>query len=477
MDRITWTNEKRRLSSLIPWERNPRQIREDQAKRLQDSLEEFGQVEPICVGPDNELYNGHQRLAVWLARYGDIEVDVRVSSRKMSEKEREKLTIFLHKGATGQWDFDTLANEFEVTELLEWGFEAGELGFSLDGADSETDREEAAHKTLAEQFVVPPFSVLDARQGYWQERKKAWYDCGVCGDLGGRENAKTTGSYVGSIPGYYYKKELAEEAVGHKLSNKEFEKDYLFGLLPDGTTIAQTTTGGIISQFDPVLCEVVYRWFCPPGGLIINPTAGESTYGIVAAYLGYRYKGVELRSEQAKSNQMQASKIGVTGAEWICGDGRDVYDLVGEDADFIMCCPPYADLEVYSDDPRDLSNMEYDDFIAVYNEIVSESVRRLKNDRFACFVVADIRDKDGNYRNFVSATIEAFVAAGMKLYNEAIMVTPIGSLAVRTPRQFVGSRKLGKTHQNVLIFVKGDWHKAVKTCGDVEVYIPDEPVG
>lgn len=128
-DKITWTNETRKLSDLIPWPRNPRQIKTDQAKRLVESFDEFGQVETIAIGPGNEVYNGHQRLNVLASKYGkDYAVEVRVSSRALTEKEREKLTVFLHKGAAGEWDFDTLANEFEIPDLMEWGFKPYELG-------------------------------------------------------------------------------------------------------------------------------------------------------------------------------------------------------------------------------------------------------------------------------------------------------------------------------------------------------------
>ena len=123
---ITWTNEKRKLSELIPWPRNPRQIKGPEVKRLQESLAEFGQVEPIACGPDNELYNGHQRLKSWAAKYGDIEIEVRVSSRPLTEKEREKLTVYLHKGAAGEWDFDTLS-EWDTEDLLSWGFSPDDL--------------------------------------------------------------------------------------------------------------------------------------------------------------------------------------------------------------------------------------------------------------------------------------------------------------------------------------------------------------
>lgn len=128
MNKLTWSNERRRLSELMPWPRNPRQIKRDQAKRLVQSFDQFGQVETIAIGPDNEVYNGHQRLAVLMERYGpDYEVDCRVSSRALTEKEREKLTVLLHRGAAGEWDWDTLANEFEFSELIEWGFEEDEL--------------------------------------------------------------------------------------------------------------------------------------------------------------------------------------------------------------------------------------------------------------------------------------------------------------------------------------------------------------
>jgi hypothetical protein len=115
---IIWTNEKRKLSDLIPWPRNPRQIRKEQVDRLQESLEVFGQVEPVCIGPGNELYNGHQRLKSWAAKFGDIEIDVRVSSRALTEKEREKLTVFLHKGASVPVKQATLEKYFDIKALF-----------------------------------------------------------------------------------------------------------------------------------------------------------------------------------------------------------------------------------------------------------------------------------------------------------------------------------------------------------------------
>jgi len=124
-------------------------------------------------------------------------------------------------------------------------------------------------------------------------------------------------------------------------------------------------------------------------------------------------------------------------------------------ADFIFSCPPYGDLERYSDDPADLSTMEYHTFIAAYKRIIFRCAKVLKPGAMACFVVGDFRDKKtGYYRGFVADTIKAFQECGLELYNDAILITSVGSLPIRVGKQFESGRKLGKTHQNILVFKK-----------------------
>lgn len=225
------------------------------------------------------------------------------------------------------------------------------------------------------------------------------------------------------------------------------------------------------SIFDPVLCELVYRWFCPPDGTVLDPFAGGSVRGIVASKLGRRYVGVDLRAEQVIANKDQADAIcGDPQPKWIIGDSRNLAGALAGNlaADFVFSCPPYADLEVYSDDPRDLSTMAYEEFREAYAAIVAGACGFLNADRFACFVVGDVRDRRGCYRNFPGHTIEAFEAAGLRLYNDAVLVTAVGSLPIRAGKQFDASRKLGNTHQRVLVFVKGDPRKATEAIGSVE---------
>lgn len=234
-----------------------------------------------------------------------------------------------------------------------------------------------------------------------------------------------------------------------------------------GSEDAGFTSG--TSIFDPVLCELAYRWFCPEGGAVLDPFAGGSVRGIVAATLGLRYTGIDLSARQIEANWAQAAAICPDNPpNWINGNSLDLDTLVPAGFDFIFSCPPYADLERYSDDPNDLSTMPYAQFRGVYSQIIAKAVGRLKQDRFAAFVVGDVRGKDGYYYGFPWHTVEAFEAAGARYYNEAVLVTAVGSLPVRVGKQFASGRKLGRTHQNVLVFCKGDWKRAATACREWE---------
>jgi 16S rRNA G966 N2-methylase RsmD len=239
------------------------------------------------------------------------------------------------------------------------------------------------------------------------------------------------------------------------------------GDIEGGMSSGQTGT----SIFDPVLTELCYRWFCPPGGAILDPFAGGSVRGIVASHLGRKYTGVDLSARQLVANRQQAARICKKPVpKWIEGDSRSIGTLVPKDEqfDFVFSCPPYWNLEVYSEDHRDLSTLGADDFFTAQAAIIRAACARLKNNRFAGWIVGDVRDAKGMYVNLPGRSIEAFEAAGLRLYNDAILITAAGSLPIRAGKQFESRRKLGKTHQNCLLFCKGDPVKATKEIGPVD---------
>jgi len=276
---------------------------------------------------------------------------------------------------------------------------------------------------LREIFIEPPFSILDSKTGNWQRRKKLWKAIGMKSEVGRGK------SLTMKIPTGKYKKE-----------------DYL----------SEKNQALNTSIFDPALCEVLYRWFVPDGGRILDPFCGGSVRGIVSNYLGYNYSGIDIREEQIESNRNQALDILEVNRQpqYYVGDSLKVLADFPSEFDFVFSCPPYGDLEVYSDLEGDISNMKYDKFMEAYREIISLACSKLKRDRYACFVVGEIRDKKGNYRGFVPDTIRAFQDAGLNFYNEGILLNAIASASMRAKRQFSAKQKLVKVHQNVLVFRK-----------------------
>lgn len=351
-----------------------------------------------------------------------------------------------NKGAPAEENILNLFGEGD-TENLD-----GKLnGFDLFG----NPIERKASGPIAERFVIPPFTVLDARQGDWKERKRAWLSLGIRSEIGRGDDATPTED-SGDEDGEKKPRYLASTYKNLGSWTKEI------------TGSSRGEESGI-SVFDPTLCECVYRWFSAPGSQVVDPFAGGSVRGVVAGMLGRNYWGCDLRQEQVEANNVQAEEIigqphgEVLRPQWVCGDST-VKLAESPEADLIFSCPPYGDLERYSDDPSDLSTMGWDDFKGAYAKIIKNAVDRLKPNRFACFVVGDFRDKRGYYQDFVSSTIQAFREAGADFYNDAILVTPGGTAPLRATRQFDGGRKLVKTHQNILVFCKGDWKKAAEAA-------------
>lgn len=709
------------LADLSPHDRNYNFHTPEQIKKLIESLKTFGQVRPIVthqgtIIAGHGVYQaaqamGYQKLRCTVLPNNWTEVRALAylvadnETRRGAQPDDEQLAALIDELRV---DFNGLALGFtdEDIEMLLASLDPDSM--SMNGNESEEDDDPPLKRENAgimfEKFVVPPFSVFDTRQHYWQERKKTWLSLGIQSEVGRDEHLLYTKSSKGKK-----KKGLTK-------------------------TIRRIARVGTTSVFDPVICEIVYRWFMPPGqqNKVIDPFAGGSVRGIVAGWLGHHYTGIDLSELQIEANREQARTIitpeanesvtdpdaltpvewygdiavkrddlftfgGVCGGkvrsclalaegaeglvtsgsryspqvnivahvaaergipchvhtpqgelspevksaqqqgaeviqhqagynnviiarsrkdavstgwteipfgmecqeaitqtrqqvanipqgierivipvgsgmslagvlwglkdqgmtipvigvvvgaepterlnayappdwesmvelvpsgseyhedapdtfwngialdphyeakcvqfiepgdlfwivgiretarkpslegkvvpDWIVGDSSNVDTLAPGEYDLVFSCPPYANLEKYSDNPLDLSTMKYHDFIETYRAIIAKSVAMLKENRFAIFVVGEVRDNKGVYYNFVGDTIRAFLDAGMQYYNEGIILNVAGTVPIRASSSFPRYRKLGKTHQNLLIFYKGDV-KDIKEYGDVEV--------
>jgi DNA modification methylase len=377
-------------------------------------------------------------------------------------------------------DGDLVGTGFGISEAEM--FEAGLLDSptaaddvaSEQGAESAGDEVPEARPSLADRFLIPPFDVLDARSGWWRTRKRQWLSLGFRSEVG--RDTGLTYNTERADPNFYAKKNKVEAELGRTLTAAEFKRDYY--VRPTEGPATGT------SIFDPVLCELAYRWFSAPDATVLDPFAGGSVRGLVAGILGRRYLGNDLSMDQVTSNREQGEAFvkrglltddGRPAPVWSVGDSSAwVQTLEPESADLVFTCPPYYGLEVYSDDPSDLSTMGYDAFDKVYAEIIAGAARALRPDRFAVFVVGDARDGKGRLHDLRGSTIRAAEEAGLTYASGAVLITSVGSASISAGRAFTRTRVLTAVHQDVLVFAKGNRSKAAQACGDVEVHLPDD---
>ena len=122
---IEWKLEKRKVSSLKDYHKNPRKLSKHDAEHLQKSLEKFGLIDKPIINPDGVLIGGHQRKNI-LKKLKVKEIECWVPERALDEKEVEELNVRLNR-ATGEWDWEVLGNQWEPDELIEWGFTPEEM--------------------------------------------------------------------------------------------------------------------------------------------------------------------------------------------------------------------------------------------------------------------------------------------------------------------------------------------------------------
>jgi hypothetical protein len=300
------------------------------------------------------------------------------------------------------------------------------------------DRALASTK-LGQRFGANPFSTLDAKQGVWQQRKKEWHA-------------------------------LFDSSLGR---DDDLLGSGLRKMLPESSKLNGT------SVFDPVLMEQLLDWYVPrPLHLsvrhrpvvVIDPFAGGVVRGFVAAAKGLLYIGIDVSTDQVEANRKQVGPEGKWDFAyppcWILGDGEDIEALVTTElrrrglepcADALISCPPYYNLEEYKGGPNDLSGFpSYGAFLAKYQRIVTNAVKLLRPKALSIFVVGNVRDSRTHAMYMLHTdTVAAFKQAGCSVHQDAVLITAIGTGAMRATRTMSAGAKLIPTHQNVVVTVKG----------------------
>jgi len=668
------------LDLLVPADWNYKTDDEYRQEKLKNNIKRNGQVENIIVRLLStgfyEIVNGNHRYQA-LKELGNFPNVHCYNMGVISDSKAKRIAIETNetrfdtdniklaqtiKDLQEEFSFEELENTMPYTldelnnfdNLLSFSSFNNELNNENIKENNQDLNEESKAGNLIKKFIIPPFSVLDTRQGYWQDRKKQWLSLGIKSELG-RDNVQN------SLGSAFKLKVIAS-------SNQKLSKENI-----------EVPNWAVTSIFDPVICELMYKWFNIENGSILDPFSGGSVRGVVASFLGYDYYGIDLRKEQIYENIKQFEelknnfinfqdsniseipdeveitisskmanlkfngcdmdyinnvchasccesksknsdgtiisihhseiesivnrggivengllknknnvgkcffkdennlcklhftpdkpfgciaspftlnnnktlivrnrykllkcyndgkkipayeafrqsldlilgkeqsnnivnhfknggsdiKVNITKSnylkliendktkkdikenktndsidnffiytpKWEIGNSINLDNIYSDKMfDFIFSCPPYFDLEVYSDNPEDLSTMDWETFSIEYTLIINKAVKQLKEDRFACFVVGDVRDKKGFYYNFIDLTKKAFIESGALFYNELILVNVAGTLPVRVGKSFGGYRKVGKMHQNILVFYKGNPKNIPKNFNEI----------
>ena len=414
---------------LKPYANNAKIHTAEQIEQIKASIAEFGMNDPIAVWHDNEVVEGHGRLLALMEM--DEITQVPIIRLDALTDEQRRAYMLAHNKLTMNTDFDVNLLDIELDDITDidmslFGFDITEGGLS--------DFDEPTTK-LADDFIIPPFDIFDARSRAWLDRKKEWND--KIGDLAqARSDAK---------------------AYSNKATNDK-DKYKGNGVMPNETSI-----------LDPVLSEIVCKWFTPKEtSFCFDCFAGDTVFGYVAGTLGHTFTGIELRQEQADFNNERTDGLDCV---YICDDGQNVAKHIEKGSqDLLFSCPPYYDLEVYSDMENDASNQgTYEEFYQILDNAFTDAIDCLADNRFAVIVCGDIRDKKtGAYYNFPNDIINTFTRNGMMLYNNIKLLTPIGTAQIRA-RKYMKYRKTAHIYQDVLVFYKGDPKKIKDEFPEIKV--------
>ena len=177
------TNKK--VTELIPYVNNSRTHSDEQVAQIAASIKEFGWTNPILVDGSNGIIAGHGRLLA-ARKLGQTEVPT-IELSDLTETQKKAYIIADNRLAlSAGWDNEMLT--LELNDLLADGFALEILGFDADELsdllDDKDETEPKGNGNLSDRFLIPPFSVLNAREGWWQDRKRAWIALGIKSEEG-----------------------------------------------------------------------------------------------------------------------------------------------------------------------------------------------------------------------------------------------------------------------------------------------------
>lgn len=270
-------------------------------------------------------------------------------------------------------------------------------------------------------------------------KKNLFYDCGD----------KSMKARLGFLPSSLWKPDATitkflKELINDKSQTRET-------LNSNRSDRRHGVNNGKCSVFNPQLAQMILAAYAPMNGKIYDPFGGGGTRGYIATKMGYNYTGVEIRKEEYNRVLAQMKEWNLN-FKFILADS--VKYRPNESFDFIYTCPPYYDLEVYSDMEEDLSNApSYMEYLNMLQKVLKNCYDVLKKDSFAVFVVGNFRNKKGELEHLNGDLITKAKEVGFKLWDELIWMGA-SNVALTRCGKFEKNRKSVRMHEYIIILKK-----------------------
>ncbi len=161
--------------------------------------------------------------------------------------------------------------------------------------------------------------------------------------------------------------------------------------------------------------------------------------------MGRDYHGIDIRPEQIQANRKMYPALDL----WLVGDALKI--RMKRKADLVLTCPPYHDLERYSDLPDDLSTLDWGTFRGRHMEAIYRAAWSVAPGGFVAWVVGDFRGPDGVLRRFPDVVAGQMEQAGLEVWNRHIVRTPLVTAPMRWRRAWEVSQKMTMTHSEVIV--------------------------
>ena len=172
------------LDNLVELQGNLKELSKENYTRLKDSIIKYGFSFPMFVWKSegkNYIIDAHQRKkTLQKLKEEGCEIPplptVFINAKDRIEAKEKLLQLNSNYGKITQDGLYEFINEpgFELLPEILNEVDLPEIDMDAFNENFISDEEPKEVGSLCDKFLVPPFSVLDTRQGYWQDRKKTW---------------------------------------------------------------------------------------------------------------------------------------------------------------------------------------------------------------------------------------------------------------------------------------------------------------